>query len=60
MLDSLSGAESVFLPGKWLIDSGSDINICDNYDLSRMLGRQTLSGAHLVAAHRFRCKVRVS
>ena len=27
MVDSLSCAESVFLPDKWLIDSGSDINI---------------------------------
>ena len=27
MVDSLPGAESVFLPNKWLIDSGSNINI---------------------------------
>ena len=33
MVDSLCGAESVFLPDKWSIDSGSDINICYNYDL---------------------------
>ena len=33
MVDSLSGAESVVLPDKWLTDSGSDINICNNYDL---------------------------
>ena len=38
MVDSLSGAESVFLPDKWLIDSGSDINICYNYDLSSYIG----------------------
>ena len=38
MVDSLSGAESVFLPKKWLIDSGSDINICYNYDLFSYIG----------------------
>ena len=38
MVDSLSGAESVFLPDKWLIDSGSDINICYNYDLFSYIG----------------------
>ena len=38
MVDSLSGAESVFLPDKWLIDSGSDINICYNYDLFSCIG----------------------
>ena len=31
--DRLSGAESIFLPDKWLIDSGSDINMCYFYDL---------------------------
>ena len=38
MVDSLSGAESVFLPDKWLIDSGSDISICYNYDLFSCIG----------------------
>ena len=38
MVDSLSGAESVFLPDKRLIDSGSDINICYNYDLFSYIG----------------------
>ena len=38
MVDSLSGAESVFLPDKWLIDSGSDIHICYNYELFSYLG----------------------
>ena len=38
MVDSLSGAESVFLPDKWLIDSGSDINACYNYDLFSYIG----------------------
>ena len=38
MVDSLSGAESVFLPDKWLIDSGSDINICYNYELFSYIG----------------------
>ena len=38
MVDSLSGAESVFLPDKWLIDSGSDINICYNCDLFSHIG----------------------
>ena len=38
MVDSLSSAESVFLPDKWLIDSGSDINICYNYDLFSYIG----------------------
>ena len=37
MVDSLSGAEFVFLP-KWLVDSGSDINICYNYDLFSYIG----------------------
>ena len=38
MVDSLSGAESVFLPYKWLIDSGSDINICYIYELFSYIG----------------------
>ena len=38
MVDSLSGTESVFLPDKWLIDTGSDINICYNYDLFSYIG----------------------
>ena len=38
MVDGLSGAESVFLPDKWLIDSGSNINICYNYDLFSYIG----------------------
>ena len=38
MVDSLSGTESVFLPDKWLVDSGSDINICYNYDLFSYIG----------------------
>ena len=38
MVDSLSGAESVFLPDKWFIDSGSHINICYNSDLLSYIG----------------------
>ena len=38
MVDSLSGAESVFLPDKWLIDGGSDINICYNHELFSYIG----------------------
>ena len=38
MVDSLSGTESVFLPDKWLIDSGSDIYICYSYDLLSYFG----------------------
>ena len=38
MMDSLSGAESVFLLDKWLIDSGSDINICYNDELFSYIG----------------------
>ena len=38
MVDSLSGAESVFLPDKWLIVCGSDINICYIYDLFSYIG----------------------
>ena len=38
MVDSLSNADSAFLPDKWLIDSGSDINICYNYDLFSYIG----------------------
>ena len=37
-VDSLSGVESVVLPDKWLIDSGSDIHICYNYDLFSYMG----------------------
>ena len=33
MVNSRSGAELGFLPDKWLIDSGSDINIFYNYEL---------------------------
>ena len=38
IVDSLSGAESVFLPDKWLVDSGSDISICYNYDMFSYIG----------------------
>ena len=38
MVDSVSGTESVFLPDKWLVDSGSDINTCYNYDLFSYIG----------------------
>ena len=38
MVDILSGAESVFLPHKWLIESGSDINLCYNYDMFSYIG----------------------
>ena len=38
MVDSLSGTESVFLTDKCLIDSGSDINTCYNYDLLSYIG----------------------
>ena len=33
MMDSLCRAESVFLPDKWLIDSGSVMSICYHYEL---------------------------
>ena len=42
MVDSLSGAESVFLPDKWLIDSGSDMNIRYNYDLFSYIGQSDI------------------
>ena len=47
MVDSLLGTESVFLPDKWLIDKGSDINICYNYDLflSYLGARARMHGA---------------
>ena len=38
MVDSLSGTESVFLPNKWLVVSGSDMNVCYNYDLCLYIG----------------------
>ena len=38
MVDSLSSAGSVFLPDKWLIDRGSEINICYNYELYSCIG----------------------
>ena len=31
MVDSLPGAEATFLPSKWLVESGFEINICFNY-----------------------------
>ena len=38
MVDNLSCADSVFLPDKWLIDNGLDINICYNYDVFSYIG----------------------
>ena len=31
MLDTLRGDDSAFLPSKWLVDIGSEINICFTY-----------------------------
>ena len=48
MVDSLSGAESVFIPDKWLIDSGSDTNICYNYGLLLYIGLADIDKCTLV------------
>ena len=33
MVDSLPGESSAFLPAKWLVDSGADLNIYFNYEV---------------------------
>ena len=38
MVVSLAGAESVFPLDKWLIDSGSKIHVCYNYELFSYIG----------------------
>ena len=38
MVDSLPGESSAFLPDKWLVDSGADLNICFNYELFSDIG----------------------
>ena len=38
MVDSLPGESSDFLPDKWLVDSGADLNICVNYELFSCIG----------------------
>ena len=38
MVDSLQGESSAFLPDKWLVDSGADLNICFNYELFSYIG----------------------
>ena len=38
MVDSLPGESSAFLPDKWLVDSGADLNICFNYELFSCIG----------------------
>ena len=38
MLDSLPGESSAFLPDKWLVDSGADLNVCFNYELFSYIG----------------------
>ena len=38
MVDSLPGESSAFLPNKWLVDSGADLNICLNYELFSYTG----------------------
>ena len=38
MVDSLPGESSAFLPDKWLIDSGADLNMCFNYELFSHIG----------------------
>ena len=38
MVDSLPGESSAFLPDKWPIDSGADLNICFNYELFSYIG----------------------
>ena len=38
MVDSLPGESSAFLPDKWLVDSGADLNICFNSELFSYIG----------------------
>ena len=38
IVDSLPGESSAFLPDKWLVDSGADLNICFNYELFSYTG----------------------
>ena len=38
VVDSLPGESSAFLPDKWLVDSGADVNICFNYVLFSYIG----------------------
>ena len=42
MVDSLPSESSAFLPDKWLIDSGADLNICFNYGLFSYIGPSTV------------------
>ena len=37
-MDSILGESSAFLPDKWLVDSGADLNICFKYDLFSYIG----------------------
>ena len=59
MVDSLSSAESVFLPDNWLIDCGSDINICYNYDLFSYIGPSDIEQCTPLDSTPLRCKERV-
>ena len=38
MVDSLPGESSAFLPDKWLVNSGANLNICFNYELFSYIG----------------------
>ena len=38
MVVSLPGESSAFLPDKWLVDSGADLNLCFNYELFSYIG----------------------
>ena len=38
MVDSLPGDSSAFLPDRWLVDSGADLDICFNYELFSYIG----------------------
>ena len=43
MVDNLPGTESLFLPSKCLVDSGSEINICFNYKQFSCIGPSDVS-----------------
>ena len=38
MVDSLPCESSAFIPDKWLVDSGADLNICFNYEMFTYIG----------------------
>ena len=49
-VDSLPGESSTFLPDKWLVDSGADLNVCFSYELFSYIGPSDIDICTLIGS----------